>query len=93
MGKPSYEALPWGAELFPSLRCEQEGILLVALKHIVQFFCRTRIDDDGIFLIVEPQTAGIEVSTAHRAELSVDHDDFRVMESRFIHPNVHPFFH
>ena len=93
MGKPTTETLPGCAELLPCFRREIDALVLVALKHIIEFASCAAVDDDGILLVVETHAAGIEIGAANGAETTIDHHDFRVVEARLIEPHVGTALH
>ena len=87
MGEPAAELLPAGAELVPRLFSQQEALLLVAPEHVIQLAGCGGVDDDGIFLKVTLQAAGIEIGAAHGAIASVNHHDFGVVEAGLVEPH------
>ena len=93
MACPTDKLLPWRAPLVPFLLREEERILLLLLKQLVQLPCDVRVDDNGIFLAVPTQRASIEVGRADGTKLSIDHDDLRMMEPRLVEPDVATFLH
>ena len=89
----SAEALPWCSPLFPFFFGEVETIFLFAIEKVIQLLCGARIEDYSILFIVPTPASCIEISTADGTKLSIDGDDFGVMESWFIEPNVATSFH
>ena len=73
MSEPTPEALPGSPELFPSLRRQIDALVLVSLKHIVQFFSGAFVDDHRILLIVKAHAASIQVGRAYCTELPIHH--------------------
>ncbi len=93
MGEPSDELLPWRSELVPRLFREIDALLLVVVEDIVELARGVRVDDDGVFLVIPAEAAGVEVGAADGAEAAVDHDDFGVVEARLVQPYVHAALH
>ena len=53
MSKPSSETLPRGAKFAPHLLGEQDALMDVTVKHLVEFVCSLTVYDECILLIVE----------------------------------------
>ena len=69
--------LPFGLSKF-------ETVFFLVFEQLVEFMGGTRIHDDGVLLPVPPQAPCIEVGRPDRTELTVDRDDFRMMEPRLV---------
>ena len=93
MGEPTAEFLPRRAELVPRFLGEPETVFFVLIEHIVELSRDGGIDDDGVGLVVPTQRTRIEVGTADGAKTAIDGDDFRVVESRLVHPNLNAALH
>lgn len=91
--EPADELLFASSELVPGFRREFETVSLVIVKHVAQFLRGARIDNDGIFLVVEIEAARVKIGTSHRTETTIDHDDFGVMESRFVDIHIDAVLH
>ena len=93
VGKPPHKLFPRRPPFIPSLFGQPERSCFVALKHLVKLLRGVGVYDDGILFIVVTQATGIEVGTAHSAELAIDHDDLGVVKPVFVYPHLHPMFH
>ena len=67
--------------LVPPFVGHEEGIVEVAVEHLVEFGRKTSVEDDGIDLVVAAKGTAIEIGTADGAERAIDSHSFRVMES------------
>ena len=52
MCKPSFETLPWCAEIFPFFRSQYETVIFFVIEKIVKFLSRFSVYDDCVLLIV-----------------------------------------
>ena len=93
MSQPASEPLPPGATALIFLFRQEVTLLRVFNEFIIQLTRDVLVDDQGIDLIVEAQTAGIEVRTANCTELPVDHHDLRVVEARTVSPDLRSPLH
>ena len=93
MGKPSDKFLPVSPEFIPCLRGEFETFLFIIVEHVRQFFRGALVYYDRIFLKIKVEASRIKVGTAYGAEKSVNHYDFRVVESRFVNVYIGTMFH
>lgn len=93
MGKPADKFLPVCPEFIPCLRGEFETFLFIIVEHVRQFFRGALVYDDRIFLKIKVEASRIKVGTAYGAEKSVNHYDFRVVESRFVNVYIGTMFH
>ena len=75
MSQPASEPLPPGATALIFLFRQEVTLFRVFNEFIIQLTRDVLVDDQGIDLIVEAQTAGIEVRTANSTVLAVDHHD------------------
>ena len=59
MGEPTDESLPRCAECSPRLWGEKKALGLVPVKDARELCGGATIDDNGVLLIVEPETPGV----------------------------------
>ena len=88
MAEPSLELMPRVLTLLQILSRHVVTFLSVLNKFVFQLVSRLWVDNQRVDLIIEAQTAGIKVRTAHCAVFPINHHNLGVVEPRTVAPDT-----